>query len=224
MENKRMVILVEGESELIFVQQMMIPRLYSVSKDGWSIESCKIISNRKLNKKGGNVNYDYLCNDIARFASQGCRVITTFLDFFRLPNNFPGYTNDGNCIHKIEQEMDLDLRNRILALKQFVPYIQKHEFEALLFSSMDGFEYLLDDELQLKRIKDIVSNYPNPEDINGGASTAPSKRLLDIFDYNKAADSTDMLEKIGFDVILAKCPRFAAWYSRLAEILSEESV
>ena len=69
MENKRMVILVEGESELIFVQQMMIPRLYSVSKDGWSIESCKIISNRKLNKKGGNVNYDYLCNDIGFLSS-----------------------------------------------------------------------------------------------------------------------------------------------------------
>ena len=67
MDNKRMVILVEGESELIFVQQIMIPQLYSACKEGWSIESCKIISNRKLNKKGGNVNYDYLCNDVARF-------------------------------------------------------------------------------------------------------------------------------------------------------------
>ena len=223
MDNKRMVILVEGESELRFVQQMMIPRLYGVAKKGWSIESCKIISNRKLNKKGGNVNYDYLCNDVARFAAQGCLVITTFLDFFRLPNNFPGYTNDANCFHEIEKEMGADLRRKIPELQLFIPYIQKHEFEALLFSSMDGFEYLIDDESQLEKIKEIVGNYPNPEDINGGASTAPSKRLLDIFNYNKAADSVDMLEINGLDVILTKCPRFAAWFSRLAEILLEES-
>ena len=204
-----MVILVEGESELRFVHQMLIPGLYNVCKEGWSIESCKIITNRKENKKGGNVNYEYLCNDVERFASQGCRVITTFLDFFRLPN--------------IEQEMDADLRKKIPSLKLFVPYIQKHEFEALLFSSMDGFEYLIDDELQLEKIKDIVSLYSNPEDINGGATTAPSKRLLSIFDYNKAADSADMLEIIGLDAVLNKCPRFAAWYDKLVEILSEES-
>ena len=218
-----MVILVEGESELRFVHQMLIPGLYNVCKEGWSIESCKIITNRKENKKGGNVNYEYLCNDVERFASQGCRVITTFLDFFRLPNNFPGYTNDSKCIQNIEQEMDADLRKKIPSLKLFVPYIQKHEFEALLFSSMDGFEYLIDDELQLEKIKEIVSLYSNPEDINGGATTAPSKRLLSIFNYNKAADSADMLEIIGLDAVLNKCPRFAAWYDKLVEILSEES-
>ena len=73
----------------------------------------------------------------------------------------------------------------------------------------------------MEKIKEIVSHYPNPEDINGGATTAPSKRLLDIFDYNKAADSADILEIIGLDAILNKCPRFAAWYGNLVVILSE---
>ena len=122
-----MVILVEGDSELAFVQQMLIPQLYirSASKGvtGWSIETCKIISNRKLQKKGGNINYEYLCNDIERFTAQGCNVLTTFLDFFRLPNDFPGYLIDGNQVYQIEAAMEADLRIRIPHLPYFVPYI-----------------------------------------------------------------------------------------------------
>ena len=223
MAARRMIILVEGESELVFVQKMLIPELYKSCKGDWSIETCKIISNRKQHKKGGNINYDYLCNDVARFVSQGCCVITTFLDFFRLPNNFPGYTTDGTRIHEIESAMEKDMGNRVPDLQMFIPYIQKHEFEALLFSSMDGFDYLLDDKEQLQRIEEIIDAYPNPEDINGGESTAPSKRLLDIFNYNKKADSADMLEIIGFDVIYSKCPRFAAWCDCLKNIISHAS-
>lgn len=57
MEGKRLVILVEGDSELMFIKQQVIPELYARSKSTWSIETCKIITNRKLNKKGGNINY-----------------------------------------------------------------------------------------------------------------------------------------------------------------------
>ena len=74
MAAKRMVILVEGDSELAFVQRLLIPELYAYAAMGdsnWSIETCKIVSNRKMNKKGGNINYEYLCNDVGRFTAQG---------------------------------------------------------------------------------------------------------------------------------------------------------
>ncbi len=89
MEAKRLVILVEGDSELMFIKQQVIPELYARSVGTWSIETCKIITNRKLNKKGGNVNYEYLYNDVARFAAQGCTVITTFLISFVCRKRFP---------------------------------------------------------------------------------------------------------------------------------------
>lgn len=150
---------------------------------------------------------------------RGCTVLTTFLDFFRLPNDFPGYTLDGERIQDVEQAMVNDLSIRFPGLPHFIPYIQKYEFEALLFADMEGFNYLVDDVDALKKLAAIIIAYPNPEDINGGWTTAPSKRLASIFNYNKTADSTDMLEIIGFRTIYSKCPRFAAWFDYLAALL-----
>ncbi|MBR4041803.1 MAG: DUF4276 family protein [Bacteroidaceae bacterium] len=217
----RLVILVEGDSELSFMQRQIIPALYSRCVGNWSIEPCKIISNVKLHKKGGNISYDYLFNDVSRFSAQKCTVITTFLDFFRLPSNFPGFTSNGCVVDVVEEEMKSDLEARISNLPLFIPYIQKYEFEALLFSNMDGFNYLLDDDEQLSLIKNIIDEFPTPEDINGGQATAPSKRLLSIFNYNKVADSADMLEIIGLDAIYSRCPRFSKWFDKLADIVAQ---
>ena len=81
MTGKRLVILVEGDSEVKLMNRLIIPKLYEhIVNIGitmpWSIEVCKIITNRNLNKKGGNVNYEYLKNDIRRFVSQGgvCKI------------------------------------------------------------------------------------------------------------------------------------------------------
>lgn len=225
MNEKRLVILVEGDSELGLMNNIVIPQLYKYISNknimtSWSIEACKIITNRNLNKKGGNVNYEYLKNDIKRFASQGVAIITTFLDFFRLPTSFPGYTTNGNNIKQVETAMSKDLKSSIPNLKRFIPYIQKYEYEALLFSGMEGFEILIDDEEKLSQIQAINDEYPNPEDINGGTETSPSKRLMKIFNYHKVGDGEDILEILGFDKVYKKCPRFAQWYDSLLECLS----
>lgn len=227
MAGKRLVILVEGDSEVKLMNRLIIPKLYEyIINEGittpWSFEVCKIITNRQLNKKGGNINYEYLKNNIRNFASQGASIITTFFDFFRLPTSFPGYTTDGNAIDEVESAMQEDVKTSILCLQTFIPYIQKYEFEALLFSGMEGFEYLIDDEESLAQIKSINNKYPNPEDINGGAETSPSKRLMKIFDYHKVGDSEDIIELLGFDRIYNKCPRFAQWYDSLTSALKEQ--
>lgn len=219
MDNRRLVILVEGESELMFINQQVIPELYKRTKVAWSIEACKVVTNRQLNKKGGSINYEYLLNDVRRFSAQGCDVITTFLDFFRLPTSFPGYTSDGSQIDTVEEAIRQDVRGKIADLRVFIPYLQKYEFEALLFSSMDGFRYLIDDNGILETIEKIFNQYLNPEDINGGELTAPSKRLLSIFNYNKVADSSEMLAIIGFDTIYSKCPRFSSWFDKLVSVI-----
>ena len=228
MAEKRLVILVEGDSEVIFINRLIIPKLYEhIASERittpWSIEVCKIITNRQLNKKGGNVNYDYLKNNIRNFASQGACIITTFFDFFRLPTSFPGYTTNGNAINEVEFAMQKDLKTSIPKLQTFIPYIQKYEYEALLFSGMEGFEFLIDDEESLAQIQSINDEYPNPEEINGGAETSPSKRLMKIFDYHKVGDSEDIIEILGFDKIYNKCPRFAQWYDSLINALDGNS-
>lgn len=224
MAGKRLVILVEGDSEMKLMNRLIIPKLYEYITNEkittpWSLEVCKIVTNRQLNKKGGNVNYEYLKNNIKSFASQGASIITTFFDFFRLPTSFPRYTTDGNAIDAVESAMQEDVKTSVSNLQTFIPYIQKYEFEALLFSGIEGFEFLIDDEESLAQIKSINDEYPNPEDINGGAETSPSKRLMKIFDYHKVGDSEDIIEILGFDRIYNKCPRFAQWYDSLTNAL-----
>lgn len=222
---KRLVILVEGDSELDFMQAQIIPFLYRVlekeiqNKVSWSIEAFKIVTNRQLNKKGGNISFTYLENELRRLASQGCTLVTTFVDFFRLPTDFPFYTTDSAKVDDIQKAMKERIAESVPAFREFHPYIQLHEFEALLFSDIKGFELVLDDQKQLEEIAKIQSDFPNPEDINGGAQTAPSKRLAQIFNYDKIADSGLILEEIGLKTIRDKCPRFRVWLDGLAREL-----
>ncbi|MBO5920445.1 MAG: DUF4276 family protein [Bacteroidales bacterium] len=44
-------------------------------------------------------------------------------------------------------------------------------------------------DTQYRKTCEIVTSYPNPEDINFGLSTAPLKRLINIkSDYNKVIE------------------------------------
>ncbi|MBL0107434.1 MAG: DUF4276 family protein [Ignavibacteria bacterium] len=66
---------------------------------------------------------------------------------------------------------------------RYIPYIQLHEFEGLLFTKMDGFELIPainNDPIKISELQEILINYPNPELINEGSITAPSKRLSNI--------------------------------------------
>lgn len=211
---RRLVFLVEGDTEIIFVEKHVIPYFYSKGYKN-PMNAQKIITNRKLHKKGGNVNYAYLKNDIGRILAQGNVVVTTFVDFFRLPTTFPGYTLDVNHIDEIQNQVYIDLGEN----EAVIPYIQKHEMEALMFSKIDGFEFVVDDEKQLAKLMDVIHQYPNPEDINSTPQGAPSKRLDDIFGYDKVVDGELILEALGIDIMIEKCPRFAEWIGKIEKML-----
>lgn len=122
---------------------------------------------------------------------------------------------DGKDVDAIEEGMMQDME-----YDRLIPYIQKYEFETLLFSSIDGFTLLLDDSKQLSQIQTIIDTYANVEDINGGTETAPSKRLIHIFDYDKVADSELVLSELDIETIREKCPRFDGWIACLIDIIN----
>lgn len=216
---QRLVFIVEGDCEVAFIKKKVIPYLYASAVrhgEGWAMTVQKITTNRKLNKSGGNVSYAYLRNEINRVTAQEGGVwITTFMDFFRLPKDFPSYSTDSKDIGKIEEGIKENV-----GYEQFLPYIQKYEFETLLFSSLEGFRYVLDDEALLNKVKKIIADYPCVEDINGGSETAPSKRLGHIWNYDKVPDSDIILSELQIEDILKKCPRFKEWIGKLLKIIN----
>ena len=155
---KRVVFIVEGDTEVSFIQKCVIPYLYLkgftnpmnaqkilTNRKRNTMNAQKILTNRKLNKKGGNVGFDYLKNDVARVAATGNVLITTLLDFFRLPVDFPGYTTDSLKLAELETKMK-EAISVVMDASCFLPYIQRHEVESLMFTNMDGFNIVVDDE------------------------------------------------------------------------------
>lgn len=105
--------------------------------------------------------------------------------------------------------------SRDIADRRFVPYIQMHEFEALLFSSNAGVKKYWSKE-KYQMVEEIINAFDNPECINTSPEGAPSKRLLAISpDYQKVLDGNILALEVGIDTILAQCPRFAAWVHEL---------
>ncbi len=95
-----------------------------------------------------------------------------------------------------------------------------HEFEALLFSSDDGFEFQYDKLGILRELKAVSNRYPNPEDINDSPVTAPSKRIISILDkhkekYEKVIDGEAISVMVGIEAMMEKCTRFKAWVETL---------
>jgi hypothetical protein len=213
---KRLVFIVEGDTEIILVEKLILPYLVSL---GFNISrhAQTITTNRKQHKKGGVGSYGKYKNEISRTLAQGNVIVTSIIDFFKLPTDFPSYSSDSSKISEIEAAIHLELDNH----PDFIPYIQKHELEALMFSEMIGFELVIDSPGSLAEIEQIMTDYPNPEDINNLPQTAPSKRLESIFKYDKTFHGDLIFQIMDIKKMIEKCPRFASWMERIINKLSE---
>ena len=212
MNMPRLIFIVEGDSEQRFINEHLVSYL-ALKYTGVPMHAQKITTNRKKNVKGGNVNYELLKNEIKRTFAQGGVMITTFLDFFKLPTDYPGYTQDVKQIDQIEDAIRTDCIS-IIPPTSFLPYIQKHEFETLMFANAAGYSSVVD-TAELNEILNVLKQFSTPEDINGSPETAPSKRLLSIFKYKKVADSALVLKDVDIDILRRRCPRFNEWVARL---------
>jgi hypothetical protein len=211
---KRLVFLVEGDSEILFINKHVIPYLYALGFTN-PMNAQAVITNRQQHKKGGITNYILFKNDLERVLAQPNVIVTTLIDFFKLPTNFPNYTTDSSGIGLIEKGVHEDFDNQFY----LIPYIQKHELEALMFSNMDGFNIVVDDPNKLNQLGEIIKKYQNPEEINNSPETAPSKRLISIFGYEKISDGEMIFEAIGIKEIMSKCPRFNEWIKQIIDKL-----
>ena len=229
---KRVNVVVEGYSELRFVQQTLNKHFNGAIQFG---ARCVLTSrDRSINYeyRGGLSKYQHAKDDIIRWLlSDADAYVSTMFDFYALPRNFPGYEQSLKLpthlqqVQFLEQEMKKDIlsdsRLKDMFPDRFIPYIQLHEFESLLYTDI---RVLLYDYLDAANIKGIDALYDAtkdipPEDINNGLETAPSKRLKKAVDnYPKGDAPADWLETIGIGNIKSKCPHFSAWLEKLEGI------
>lgn len=216
---KRIIIIGEGQTEQAFCNDVLQP--YFNQFDIY-------IENPTIKKtKGGIVSWKELRKQINMHLQQDREAyVTLLIDYYGIHENlqFSGWNQSLTIVNKNDRmdfledamlnDIDESFRNR------FIPYIQLHEFEGLLFSDLqiiaDNFDA---DEFQdYNYLCETINSFNNPEMINDGKETAPSKRLNRIIKgYGKTVMGPLIASEIGLTRIREKCPRFNAWINILSQ-------
>ena len=220
----RLHFVVEGQTEEAFVNTVLVPHLAQLSII--SVARC-VTTSRKggLKHRGGVNNYEQVKNDISRWTREDRNSdarFTTMLDLYALPQSFPGYESASRLpplqrVEALESALKEDIGDR-----RFIPYIQLHEFEALLLSDPQklGAHFQCGDDA-IRRLADMASRFQSPELIDNGSETAPSKRIIaEIPEYSgaKASAGPIVANHIGLDALRLKCEHFREWLDKLERL------
>jgi len=144
-------------------------------------------------------------------------------DLYALFDEFPG---------TVEARKKMNRRERVEILEQslasemadsrLIPYIQLHEFEALLFADCTvlGAYYELPEKGNEARR--IMQQAGGPEAVNDGPQTAPSKRIASLFPgHQKRLDGPAIVDRIGLATIRQQCQHFDGWIKSLESAVAE---
>ncbi len=230
----RLHMVVEGQTEEAFVNNVLRDHLatHGIYADTRCVETGRY---HGTVYRGGLVNYEKLAIDLAAWMKQDGSPecwFTTMVDFFRLPADFPDraavpvHLPAPDQVARLERAMKIDMVQRLEGQRvadRFIPYIQIHEFEALLFADPTLFGYIFPDNANAAAaLTAIRACFAGPEEINGGANTAPSKRILAIAPtYDKVVDGPELAELIGIQTLCDECPHFNEWVARLKALGAE---
>ena len=143
-------------------------------------------------------------------------------DLYALPQDFPGYDEAKKCTSAYQRVALLEQAlSRDIGSCRFVPYIQLHEFEALIFADPSMLVSMYPDSAKtIEELVELSARVHNPEQIN--LNDPPSKRIIvAIPGYDKALAAAEVAETIGLDKMRQACPHFGNWLSRLESLAGE---
>ena len=216
----RLNFVVEGQTEETFVRDVLAEHL--AIHGVYGAARCVETSRTRLKIfKGGMSTYARAKGDIERWLKEDRGAyLTTMFDLYGLPDDFPNMAkrppvhDPHRNAQLIEDGIAADIGD-----PRFIPYIQVHEFEALLFCAPAITDAALRSPPTVSRLKElqaISGAFPSPEHIDDGADTAPSKRIVQLYTgYRKQVFGPLITKRIGLTALRGQCPHFHDWVSKL---------
>jgi len=224
----RLHFVVEGQTEETYVNRVLVPHLvgHHVWADARAVETGR---RRGTICRGGLCHYAKLRNDLLRWMKQDDHeevYFTTMIDLYglaSLTDTFPGWEQAGHVVDPYQKVAALETAwAGDINHDRFIPYLQLHEFEALLLASPGHLALeFVGREHEIRQLEALVSGFRSPELIDDGRETSPSKRIIGIlpqYEGMKASAGPVVAEKIGLDVIRTKCQHFAQWLAQLENL------
>ena len=215
-EWRRVYVTVEGYTELEFVKALLVPHLAQRSLE---VRPRVVSTNRRLGARGGVLSFGQVQSDISRLMREDHAAesrFTTMVDLYARPDTFPGPRVGGTALDRV-RALEAAWAGE-MADHRFLPYLQLHEFEALLFCDLDLLEKRIEgSEAGLRALKRQVTGLA-PEDIDEGPTTAPSKRIIHhvpSYERAKRRVGAATAAEIGLQKLRAGCPHFHEWVTKL---------
>lgn len=215
-------IICEGPTEVRFVKNVLAP---SLGSRGVFLHPVTIGSQHT---KGGNVTFDRLNRNVRRqLYNNRQSYCSTLVDFYGLDSDFPG-VELASTRSSLRAKADAVADGLVAALQsgldqdpllRFIPYVQMHEFEALLLSDPATFADAVGRPDLREEFAAIRRQFETPEHIDDSPVTAPSKRILALYpQYEKPLMGETAARAIGLQIIRQQCPLFNAWIAKLEKL------
>jgi hypothetical protein len=216
-----LLVLVEGQSEEVFVNRTLAPHLVA---HGVFVAKPILIWTKRLpvggGHRGGVSHYQQIRNSLNPLLRDKDAWVTTLIDYYALPADFPGVAGSSGLA---------DPRAKVAALTQafaedvghprFLPFLALHELEAWLFASPRTVANHFNQAGLTGRLEAMTAAAGEPELINGDPATHPKARIRGVAPtYKEVADGATILGKIGIEPIRAACPHFAQWLVKLEDL------
>ena len=218
------VVLVEGTTEKIFIEAMVVP--YLATK---GIYMTAIIVS-KPGQKGGDVKFSRVKNDIGMHLKQRSDTyLTLFVDYYGIKNDWPGFekfkrqrTPENKALTMLaatKKEVN-SLYGAFDSDRRFLPYVSMYEFEGMLFSEPKQMAEILG--VSEESVNKILAECGEPEHINDSPHTAPSKRIEKLSSrFKKTTTGISIARAIGLSKIRKQCPLFNRWLTTIEEIVTQ---
>jgi hypothetical protein len=210
---KRVLVLVEGQTEERFFKDVLCPYYWERSIDLVP----KIATTKRVMIgpyfKGGITDYSKVEKDIhLLLGDSGAKAVTSFIDYYALPSDFPGMASrpTGKAIQRVVH-VETEWAKRVNH-RRFHPYLMMHEFEAILFCSPGELSIALHQPGTGRELEKIRESVQSPEEINEGPDTSPSKRIIRCSSvYQKTVHGPLVAKRIGLKVIREQCAHLNEW-------------
>jgi hypothetical protein len=223
---KRLYLTVEGQTEAAFATKILVPHLaaFNVFLNPPRFTG---LHRRRRGRipQGGLLNtFAHALADMQTWLKEDKSAEARFsmmVDLYSLPNDFPGYAAG---ITKPTGKAKADALQQSLAQligdPRFIPYLQCHEFEALVLADPERIGTLYDvPKAEIESLCRDCGAFATPEEVNLGPHSHPKYRIEQkVQGYDENVAGPLLAEDIGLATLRVRCPHFGEWLTRLEQL------
>ena len=211
----RLLIVCEGLTEVEFASQILKPHLEARTEYGLVVTAPNLRGYRTY------AEVKRFLKTIMYSKTPELKV-TTMIDFFKIPGDYPGRADlpGTNALEQVQYLEKCFLED--VADDRFFPYLQLHEFEALVLAGLP----LLADQRPNRRasILELAArlerDFESPEHVNH--QRPPSYWIKDVVpEYDKRTDGVVTATGIGLPRLRERCRHFGQWLHQLESLVSD---